>query len=70
MNKDTSVTVLFTNPKVTRDKTINIISSTNKMSIDFKKVKGISSAVDFGNKELNWEINLDNGDVLYLDSLV
>jgi hypothetical protein len=40
------------------------------MSIDFKKVKGISSAVDFGNKELNWEINLDNGDVLYLDSSV
>jgi hypothetical protein len=70
MNRDRTIAVMFSRPKVMGSRIINIISTTSKMSIDFRKVKDVSSAVDSGLKELNWEINLDNGDILYLDSVI
>jgi hypothetical protein len=71
MNKDKGMTVMFTRPKVRGAKvTINVISATSKMSIDFRNVKDVFSVIDAGNKELNWEIDLIDGSVLYLDSAI
>jgi hypothetical protein len=71
MSKNNSIAVMFSRPKVMGAKiTINVISATSKMSIDFRNVKDVSSAIDSGNKEPNWEIDLIDGSVLYLDSAI
>jgi hypothetical protein len=70
ISKDKGVTLQINHPRVMGLKVINMLFSSGKMNIDFRKVKDVSSAFDSGNKERNWQIDLTNGDRLYLDSAV
>jgi hypothetical protein len=52
-------------------KRVNIISSSsrNQLGIDLDAVISFSTAVDLGNKQPNWQLNLKDGSILYLGNL-
>jgi HSP20 family molecular chaperone IbpA len=65
-NKDNTIIVTFDNPRVAGSKqNINIYTDKSKLTIAIEKIKKVSAV---GSNESNWELDVTDGSVLYLNT--